>query len=259
MQQVEARHELGCSALSYQGHLARRHLLIHPVKPALILIALRVLTVVMLAQACICFAAGVSKSSLSSMSDEQLVVVLQETNSSRRLAAVNLLSMRYRQPGSLVIHSKYPPQEPYPANKPIPDSVVQGMFKVAMEDQEVVLRLAAADGMRSFLARTNIVSLYDRLLDSTNDSVRVRVAVILTEVLLQDGKAVSNHILATLAQCLTLSQNQSVLLQALECVGKIGFDARVLRLQIEPLEKHQLRDVRSAARKALRSIKRSDG
>jgi len=229
-------------------------------KPGLMQTLWRVLAVVMLAQARICFAGGVSEAySLSSMSDEQILVVLQDTNSSRRLTGVNLLSMRYRQPGSLVIQSKHPPQDPYPVDKPIPDSVIQGMFRVAMDDRDVVLRPAAADGMRSFMGRTNVVRLYARLLDSTNTSVKVQVAGILTELSLQDGKPVDNRILATLAQCLTFSENQSVLLQALECVGKIGANAQHLRPQIELLSKHQSRDVRSGARKALRSIQMNDG
>ena len=193
--------------------------------------------------------------SLSSKRDEELLLVLQETDAGRRLAAVNYLSMRYRPAGSLLVNSKYHPPEALRIDSGIPESVVRGLFHAATDDEEIVVRLAAVNGMRGFFARTNILRLFESLLDSTNSSVRLHVVEKLIDLGEQQRKPVLPHLLETLRRSLTAQESEDVLLRALKCASRLGRDAQSLAEPITDLSRHGSRSIRSEAQKALKKIR----
>src|SRR5580765_3713220 len=110
----------------------------------------------------VCHAHAEEISVLSSKTDQELIQSLNELGSMERLAVVAIVSMRYRPPNSVVMHSKFPVQTPYPKGVVVPNEIIRPIFVIAMDGNDIGIRLAAVDALENFLSRTNIFDLFEK-------------------------------------------------------------------------------------------------
>jgi hypothetical protein len=193
---------------------------------------------------------------LADKTDEELGVLLRQPDRVRQIEALGLLGIRYRLPGEIVIRSKVSLQDAYPMDKPVSALVISNVVETARNDQDTAVRVAALDFMKVLLARTNIVSSFHEFLCDPQIAVRLRsCGAIIGHAELQ-GSPVPSEVVDSLIRSLGQPNDSGSLCVALSYVEQLGAQASKSMSRVSQLTKHPDKEVRAAAKAALRAMQK---
>jgi hypothetical protein len=194
---------------------------------------------------------------LERSSDQDLAAVLIKTDAQNQIAILTLLTQRYRLPSGLLINPGiYPPQQAHPTIWPVPSAVVSSTFGIVSNEwNDVKLRLAGLHLLKLLLLRTNITEVFEGLLPNPDRQVRLEAACALIQYTTTRHQTINQGAIDTLNGILQSDATAGQLCEALEWLSKTGDKGTNSAPEVLRLTKDRSKEVRAAARAALRAMK----
>jgi len=191
-------------------------------------------------------------------SDDELAAMLSNAGPRKQRTILTILIQRYRLPGQPVIDGGiYPAEDAYPRDRVVSPSLISGLVLLANNQTNAIsTRTVSLHLMRVLLARTNIVQVFENLLPGSDLQIRLDAAWTIVQYANSNHLSISPSVVSTLAEILTFKANDGQLIEALNCTASLRDKAEMCAPAVLALTKHRSRQVRTAARDALKEIER---
>jgi hypothetical protein len=207
---------------------------------------------------CCCVIASLDVGELRHISSEELAMRISHASSEERTVILRLLAQRYRLPGEPVIDGGlYPAEEALPRDAVVSSNLVSSLVSFTSQAAEWQDRKEALSVVKMLLSRTNIIPMFGNLLRSSCLQVRLDSACAVVEYCASHNLSIPKSSIDSLGDILRSKASKGELCAALECISIAGAGATNRFSDVLVLTKSRSKQVRAAARSALRSIERS--
>jgi HEAT repeat protein len=197
-----------------------------------------------------------SKQEIERKTDQELISLLNDNDSSVRCIAVMVLGLRFDNPHAPVILSPISPQTPHPEGTAMPNELVEKTSVLAKGDGDLKVRLSALKALSSFKCRTNTTPILTILLEDHSCIIRIRAAQALISFKHEYHEPISDKTVQVLIDCLNPNNSSDDIWQAAETLGNLGVRAKQSLPYLKELEHHNSKQVREYAEEAVRKIQK---